>query len=426
MTQHKKEIPRWLARIQEQSWEPEILISGIVLFTLFQLPEQFEYFGAYIIKYSNPLISNGTIDESLIESMKIGVYWLTIGFSTHLAFRCIWVAFVGLSYAYPNGIKKQNLPYSKIYLKHINSELDFIEIIKRLERLCSTLFALSFLLFMIVFGVLTFIIFLTLLVLLIVTLFPDFSGFNYVDNITSILFIVYIFDFVTLGLIRRVPYLSKVYYPFYRLLGFLTLSFLYRDVFYHFISNHRKWKVFFFILIFSVISILWGIAMRNNYGSLQLIELSEIKNQEKSLNNEHYANLATTGVIDKVQIENDVVTNGVLKAFIRHAPVVEMFWMKDSCMIEDKKIAISSSLSDSVKLACLNDFYSLQVDDSVFKSDYLYTVHPKTKQPGLMAYLDVEYLNRGIHQLILYYQNPDRANDSIPTVKKSTVKFFKN
>ena len=28
----------WLKRIQEQSWEPEILISGIVLFALTQFP----------------------------------------------------------------------------------------------------------------------------------------------------------------------------------------------------------------------------------------------------------------------------------------------------------------------------------------------------------------------------------------------------
>jgi len=426
MTQHKKEIPKWLARIQEQSWEPEILISGIVLFALFQLPKQFEHFGAYIIKFSNPIISNGTIDESLIEAMKIGVYWLIIGFSTHLAFRCIWVAFVGLSYAYPEGIKKENLPYSKSYLKLINADLNFIDIIKRLERLCSSLFALGFLLFMIVFGVLTCLIFLTLIVLTLAKVFPEFTGFHYLDNIISILFIVYIFDFVTLGLIRRVPYLSKVYYPFYRLLSFLTLSFLYRDVLYHFISNHRKWKVFLFILIFSTISIFWGIAMRNSYGAQQLIELSAIKTQAKQIDNEHYQNLATAEFIDKIQIENDVVTNGVLKAFVCHAPVVEMFWLKDSCTINGEKIAISAKLSDSVKLSCLNNFYSLQVDDSLFTSDYLFTIHPKTEQPGLMAYLDIDYLDRGMHQLILHYQNPNSTNDSISTVQVSTVKFFKN
>lgn len=38
----EKDYPSWLKRIQEQSWEPEILISGIVLVALSQLPKAIE------------------------------------------------------------------------------------------------------------------------------------------------------------------------------------------------------------------------------------------------------------------------------------------------------------------------------------------------------------------------------------------------
>ncbi|GAB3327201.1 hypothetical protein GCM10027429_00740 [Marivirga atlantica] len=140
---------------------------------------------------------------------------------------------------------------------------------------------------------------------------------------------------------------------------------------------------------------------------------------------EHYENLAKTDIIYRIQIERDIIKDDFLKAFIAHNSVNETFRMKDSCFVNDTVYALRSSLSDSIKLSCLNNFYLLQVDDSVFTSDYYFMKHPKTNQPGLMAYLDVSYLDKGMHKLHLLYRNTPEKRDSIPYLENGIVEFIK-
>lgn len=425
MAQHKKEMPRWLARIQEQSWEPEILISGIVLLALFQLPPKFMELREYLIKFSYPIFYTGTIDDTLTNVMRLAVYWLIVAFSAHLMFRSIWVAFVGLSYVYPGGIKKSKLYYAKRYMKHIRADQDPLDKIKKLESLCSSMFALGFLFFMIVFGFLVAFLIITVFFLCIVQISPDFAYYGIIDKVFISLFLIYIIDFISLGLLKRIPYISAIYYPLYRFLSFITLSFLYRDVLYHFISNHKKWKVFLFVLIFTSISIFADVASRNKFDLLNDIEINRLTKDKQVMFTEHYENLAKTDIIYRIQIERDIIKDDFLKAFIAHNSVNETFRMKDSCFVNDTVYALSASLSDSIKLSCLNNFYLLQVDDSVFTSDYYFMKHPKTNQPGLMAYLDVSYLDKGMHKLHLLYRNTPENRESIPYLENGIVEFIK-
>ena len=99
MIQEHSKTPEWLKRTQEKSWEAEILLSGLVLFALMQIPgmmDQIEHF--FYIKLKNPryyLIPS--------EFFSIAIEVLISGFIIHLIFRGIWVGLVGLSYVYPAG-----------------------------------------------------------------------------------------------------------------------------------------------------------------------------------------------------------------------------------------------------------------------------------------------------------------------------------
>ena len=158
-TQHYK---NWLQRIQEQSWEPEILISGIVLFSLFQIPPYIEQANEYLNLYSVLMFTRGNVDEVLAAVLLTANYWLIFGFATHLMGRSIWAAFVGLSYVYVDGVNMDRLKYPKKYLNLIQKTADYKRLIVRLERFCSTVFAASFLLFMCTLGIFCFICFIGL------------------------------------------------------------------------------------------------------------------------------------------------------------------------------------------------------------------------------------------------------------------------
>ena len=148
----QKQPDHWLARVQEQSWEPEIIISGIVLFALYQIPELIGRLAHFLTNYSLSIFSGGTADEALISLLMVANVWLIIGFTAHLFLRSVWVAYVGLSYVYKEGIRVDRLRFRERYKQLLFKDTGFRNNIIRLERVCSTTFAVSFLLFMCVVG----------------------------------------------------------------------------------------------------------------------------------------------------------------------------------------------------------------------------------------------------------------------------------
>ncbi len=417
--------PKWLKRVQEQSWEPEILISGVVLLALFQLPDKVDLLGDYLLKFSYPIFSGGNSTVVLVAFIKIAIYWLLAGFGTHLFFRSIWVAYIGLSYAYPKGTKMDRFKFHKRYKKLIISKSSYIESITRLEKLCSSMFALSFLLFMLIVGVLSFSCVILAILFPISLYAPQSIVFTYIGSFINLLCIILLFDFLTLGLLKRIPYVSAVYYPLYRFLSLLTLSFLYRDIYYNFISNHRKRYIIIFMGVFIGITAILLLSLQKRFEVFDAIKLTGLTDGAATVKAMHYANLSDENIIRTAQIPADIISGDVLKVFIAHRSHTEEFGMKGACFTTDS-LTLEKSMVDSVKLNCLNNYYQLGINDSIFTSNYLFMEHPKTKQPGLIAYLDIAYLPRKQHLLKLLYKNINESSDSIPYYPAATIEFFKD
>jgi hypothetical protein len=66
----------WLQRLQEGSWEPEILISGIVLYGLFQLFPLIAELDHYLEHYGLIIFSGGNINENITALLTVSVVWL--------------------------------------------------------------------------------------------------------------------------------------------------------------------------------------------------------------------------------------------------------------------------------------------------------------------------------------------------------------
>jgi hypothetical protein len=151
----RKDAPEggnWLRRLQEGSWEPEILISGIVLYGLFQIPPLVDQLNFYLEHYGGMIFSRGSVNDNVAMLLHISTAWLIFGFISHLLFRSVWAAFVGLSYVYQDGPRPDKLKYPARFQNRLNRQRDFKPQIIKLEKVCSTLFSLSFLLFMNIVG----------------------------------------------------------------------------------------------------------------------------------------------------------------------------------------------------------------------------------------------------------------------------------
>ena len=131
------ETPDWLLEIQNRSWEPEILISGISLTFLFILSN-------YIYNFHAMLIQDYGVFSLMIQVSYYTSVILLTGFKLvliiHLILRGVWTGMVGLSYVFPEGVNRQKL--AKINRNNIYVKPEVLVI--RIEKLCSLLFSFIF------------------------------------------------------------------------------------------------------------------------------------------------------------------------------------------------------------------------------------------------------------------------------------------
>jgi len=183
----------WLEKLQQESWQLELIISGFVLY------------GIYSAK------------------------------------------------GYVSGeINYDELNYSSTFTQYLRRKVgDYDDFISKLEKICSVLFSYTFLLFLffvsiIVFGV----------VVIAPILLIEWSGYEIDDHLGKALLwiipvliggLIVFIDFVTLGGLKRIKdrRFAKIYLPIYWFYSHITLSFLYRPILYNFIDDKYTRRLFF-------------------------------------------------------------------------------------------------------------------------------------------------------------------------------------
>lgn len=420
----ENETPAWLIRVQEQSWEPEILVSGIVLYGLFQVPELIEQLHHFLNHFSFEVFSGGTADTTMLAMLKVANVWLIAGFMMHLLLRSIWVALIGLSYVYKNGVDVKRLKMKEQYNRVIFKTPNYLPNIVRLEEICSTTFAISFLLFMFILGGFFF---LGVIVVVLTTwlyFFPDRHDFSWVDPFLTVIGGLYLLDFLTLGLFKRIPYFSRVYFPVYRVMSFLTLSPLYRKIYYGLISNHKKWKSVLAILTFLSVTALLYSRFRLDKNPADRLSLRLSDNAEQLMYPGHYGNWSEGEPSALIHIPADVIEAQVLSVFIVHRSTYETRYIKPLCDYESRQDSVGQ---DTLIMDCLARFYSLKVDGVAVAADFLFTRKRDPAQVGLQTYVDIGHLEKGMHRVELVYHLIDEEADSPKPEPRvvAKVEFYK-
>jgi hypothetical protein len=254
----KNEKPDWLDELQKKSWEPEILLSGIVLYGMFKAPELLDSLLDYA--HVNFDISIGDF-RNFITLFKVSINWLTFGLILHLISRGIWIGMVGLSFTFPRGVDVEKLKLSGKFQQKLSKVPALEKIIINLEKISSMLFSVSFMMFMVIVGAYFYLFVALVLPITLISRIDDLDwegwvGISVAVFAITILIIGFIglIDFITLGYFKRFKVISKIYYPLYRFISALTLSRFYRPIYYTLISNTPKWKIALFLIPFVVTS----------------------------------------------------------------------------------------------------------------------------------------------------------------------------
>ncbi|MEQ8238226.1 MAG: hypothetical protein RIA69_03395 [Cyclobacteriaceae bacterium] len=395
----------WLTELQQKSWEPEILLSGIVLYGLFQIPAILD---ALLLYGKDNLFGDTTDLDNLISSLKVALYWLTCGLILHLISRGIWVGMVGLSFTFPNGMNKERLKVTGKFEQQLDKIPSIEQIIINLEKVSSALFSVSFMLFMIMMGAYLFI-----LILLVIPIFGveqllgiDAFG-KTAENVISIYAVTILsigglslVDFVTLGFFRRFKWVSKLYYPLYWLVSSITLSRFYRPIYYTIISNYGKWKIGLFLIFFAVTSVFGVGGLQDGvFPGESLTQLEFWNNSRRSTSfSGHYDDQIDDFHSVQAQIQSDIISGNTLRLFVvlkvSREDSIRKYCNYDSLISQTKMI------SSEIEHHCASAFYHVYLNDSLISDQkWLFKYKQRTEQRGLISYIDVSDLPQGMHSI---------------------------
>lgn len=398
-----------LQKLQEESWQLELLISGFAIFGLFTAFPHIHI--ATRAAQNDDKIYLWIILIVAFVSCAILIFNLLL----HVILRGLWIGALGLRYV-SGDIDYEKLNYSEKFTKYLKKKVgSFDRYIGRLENYCSIIFAISFLL---IFYVLA----LTLTIIAIVAVVKLFLDNDTISNsygpfigIPLIIFIVFgmfltFIDFITLGWLKKKKWLSKIYFPFYWCYSKITLAFLYRPIVYNFLDNKFGRRVSFALV---PVYILILVATSFNYKMSNYFNNDISSNSYIADRNNYEDALEDKDFIEKVAINSKVITAKHLKVFM---VIYEDFddyiftFNKSLKPKEDNRglnsdIVFSSNISwskrDSLRqeyIKTLNDVFTLRIDSTDYKSDFIFGESMKG-QKGFETYLSLKDLPEGKHLL---------------------------
>jgi len=421
----------WIRKLQRESWELEMLTSGISIFLLFQIPSHLEEANTYIA--DNFARNNLSAAVSLLLFMfHISAYVVIFNLLLHLISRGFWIGVIGLHSVFPEGVKFEKLSYSELFNKKLKQNIPGLDVWTiYLDNVCSVIFGFTFLIILSLISLgLYFIFFLVTVYILSIMLgwIESLLGesnfyFEVIFLMTPVLLfvfagLIYLIDFFTLGAIKKGRRISKIYYPIYKLSSYITLSFLYRPIYYTFISNISKRKIGLFLGVY--ILFILAVNITSYHSHIYFPEEPE----KEILKNNYYDNLRPHDArIEKASIQADIIREKYVRLFIYY-DMHDNNLIREICpeytpekqeglstifsgwqfKLSDRAFLVGPKEKDEqankLALQCLSSFYNIYINDSLHQNpEFFFYEFPNKKEKGIITYLSAQGLKKGKNTL---------------------------
>lgn len=415
-----KKKPKWLKILEKQSWQAELVISGLAIFGSLQLPTLIDNIITSALFY---------FAEDYMEIFKyffIYIYFaaviMIISFVTHLALRTLWIGILGMASVFPNGINPDFKMYSKDYMQKLLRDFpDVGEFNKRLDDLCSSIFANA------AAGT---IIMLNIGILILVTL-GIASLIHYfvpVVSLLSVFLVIFGLFFATailmmifaLKTFREKEWVKRIHYPIAKRMGQLMYNVAFEPVMYiqlTFMSN-AKTKVYAFanvLIYFLSMAVILPILLSSNWGYLNQDVFFDHTANPNYQYAEHYENLFPEKIsILTPVIPSDVVSGKTIRLFIpflgrEQESADELCGVFEKPDKEVKKMERRKAKS-KFRLACAEKYYKIYLNDTLITDVKFYQhEHPNNQENGYLTYLSTKNCQpmENILKVVSHYKNEE-------------------
>lgn len=431
---------KWLDKLQQESWQLELIISGFAIYGLIQAYEPTQ------VEMNRAFYNQEFFNMIIYGSAFIACSVLLINLIFHVLLRGIWIGALGLRYV-SGDIDFDKLNYQPRFDRFLRNRIkSFDRFIAKLELYCSVIFGICFLIIFYFIGIVMILLALVGTATVIISPAADGSFMQWL-GIILVLFIllgslVLLLDFLTLGWFKKKKYLALVYYPIYRIFSVLMLSFLYRPMVYNFLDD-RFGKRLLWALVPIYAAIIFMATLDNresNFINTERVSgpsFADQRNYESMLTDRTvFARIAT--------IPSKVVTDPFLKVFVVHTENLENYlirWNEGLEPDEDLR-GLTSGINltgrtlnpflsvkkrDSLRREFVNTFnmtYRMRIDSVLFPAQFVATTNQR-KKLGFEGYIDLDSIAEGKH--VLYIERPQiRKGDTVYSRRVSIPFWYYN
>lgn len=432
MEYNTPEFRKWLDKLQQESWQLELIISGFAIYGLFSTIDIVLEKGA--AAQASEIFEFAFIWMAAYICVLIFIFNLVL----HVLLRGLWIGAIGLRYV-SGDIDYDKLNYSDKFTTYLKRKVgSFDRYISLLENYCSILFSITFLLVFYVIGFMAVFLLIGTLIGLINNLefIPDHIskgvriGIGVIFGLASLIVFT---DFIGQGFLKKKKWTTKIYFPVYWVFSKLTLSFLYRPITYNFLDNKLGKRVS--LLLLPVYIAILFISSFDYFNSNYLLHING--SSENFADNSNYDDEMTedTQLVDFASIPSKVINTSYLKVFIPFSTAKEDFVYEKNSKLKPEDdvrgfgtgfmISISEGNRDNTQKAkdladyvtAINQLYKIQIDSLHHISDFIIAYNAK-QRVGFETYLDINNLTNGKHLLTI--NGPMKFN-----AKKDSIDFNK-
>lgn len=427
-------------------------MSGVVIFLLIGAYEPLEDLSAWVSIAqlgSSPLV---TVAGLFLGFLGLS-YLLLIGmFLLHLSIRGMWIGAIGLR-SVSGDFDYEKLDYQPRFSNFLLKRLGkFDDYITKLEKNASITFSLAFLLFFAILSVGLFF----MAIMLGIFVFAGSDGqvnsedmavgkwWFYTILTLSITWaltmflagLLYFVDFITFGWLKKRRWLQRVYYPFYRFLGWITLARLYRPIYYNIIDNPFGKRL---VAVYALVAFLITVAT-----GLELTPFSYFSYANRKAGVVHTGNYVDSGDFKNPKEANfrfpslgsRFAREDYLEVFMpnnydRYKKVLkerfpELRLLAPASVSFIGKVRLQDTPEEKIDstLSALSAIHRVYLNDSLLTDvRWRFYNHPVRMQPGLLYDLPVYDLPRG--EYLVRFEGQRYRRDSLYWEEMSTVSFMR-
>ena len=424
--EREDKVKDWLDKLQTDSWNLELLITG---FSIFLLTQADPFITDKLIRplqnqYDLPPNILSTIMPVLL-SLKVASSLLIFALIVLIVLRGYWIGLIGLR-SVQTDIRWDRLKMSDLFLQRMGIQLSGLEgKIHKLDKICSSLFAFSFL---VILSYISFCLFLSYLPLVNYLLFQlqqnssDAVVFAVrLVRIPVMLFftiggVLYLVDTLTVGmLIKRWKWPTRLFWPFYLAIGHLILAHWYRPLYYYLASMFGRLRMALIITpLFALIFFSPFMRFTRDY-------YFPDKTTEWHANiNDYDDERPERDYIHTASIPSKIVEGAQLPLFIRYRPLLNEY-LKNKCpdyktgknsvivtglQFKNNDIYVGNAERDEPDaeqlLKCITGIFQVKIDSVEYPvSDFMYYIHPNRSEKGITGILPIDSLTVGSHEITI-------------------------